>query len=61
MKLTFLPVNQRWAFTFGHALIRLHVSDRTLYETREQAIADAALCALRVAPDGTVSVHTVPE
>jgi hypothetical protein len=57
MRLQYLPTNQRYAFTFGDALIRLHVADATLYAWREHAIADAQLCGLVVDDEGEVMLR----
>lgn len=55
MRLAFLPVSQVWAFLFGAVIVRLHVADRSLYQSRAEAVADARLCGLSVAKDGEVT------
>jgi hypothetical protein len=56
LRLQFLPSNGCHAFTFGDALVRLHVASVTLYGRKEEAIADARLCGLTVDDEGEVSL-----
>lgn len=56
LRLQFLPVSQAYAFTFGDALIRMHVADCTFYQHKTQAIADARLCGLAVDDVGEISI-----
>ena len=58
LRLQYLPISQRYAFTFGDALIRLHVADCTLYEHKTEAIANARLCGLNVDDQGEVSIRS---
>lgn len=51
-----LMAGNRYAFTFGDALIRLHVSAVTLYGRKEEAFADARLCRLSIDDEGEVSI-----
>lgn len=57
LRLQYLPISQCYAFTFGDALIRLHVAERTLFERKEEAIASARLCGLNVDDQGEVSLR----
>jgi hypothetical protein len=57
LRLRYLPVNAIWTYVFGDTLLRLHVADKTFYLRRAEAVADARLCGLDVAPDGAVTVR----
>lgn len=46
-----------YAFTFGYVLVRLHVSNVTIYGHKQEAIADAHLCGLSVDDEGELSIR----
>lgn len=50
LRLGFLPANQCWAFVFGDSLIAM--GDRTLFESRDEAVEAAGQQGLVVHRDG---------
>ena len=63
LRLTYLPANVAYVFTFGDAV--LHLGDGPLFhDSRADAVDAAARCDLTVRPDGTVvasDVGGIPE
>lgn len=60
MKLTYFVPNLAWAFTFGHAIVKLHGAD-TFFKTRRDAVKAAEDRGLKVDKDGSVTVRPAHE
>ena len=53
LRLSYLPVNQAWVFTFGKSLI--DVDGQWIFNDRAAAVAAAERCGLNVSRNGEVS------